>query len=280
MILMMTLRIYYRNGELRMYKRFHKFSLITSILIFCVFGSQKRDTVIVKTDTFVTIKDYYPNSKQVQSESVYKNGWKRDGLQRDWFLSGKIQRIGQYVDDCPVDTSKRYFENGQLKSIEPYSNCKIDGIKQAWNEKGDLILRYPYRNGKPIGVQEELYSKDHKKRVCTYSDSGIKIGTQINWYENGNMKDSTFYNNKGEITEVKIFHTNGKMEMWYRPDTTVDMKSLDKGETERFFDPDGKPCGSLIEGTGEYITFGPDGKPANKIIRKNNRIIETIKITK
>ena len=74
---------------------------------------------------------------------------------------GTLIKKYEYAD--PKDTSSynltEYYEDGNIKSIVPISEGKINGIVHAFFPNGELWLIRRYRNGKYHGVTYELNKK-------------------------------------------------------------------------------------------------------------------------
>ena len=153
-------------------------------------------------------------------------------------------------------TKYRCYDNGNKKN----------GIVKGWNELGDLVSHYEFRNGIPVGFHKSYYSKNRPKEFTHYNDSGQKHGLCETWFENGNRKDSVVYNN-GKIVEGRYYFRNGKLRY------TAKWHDSLKIEMVTFY-PDGRKCSELKSGTGEIKLFIEDGTKSYQYKYKDGRRID------
>ncbi len=96
-----------------------------------------------KGRTFARIKDFYENGNLAR-EGVYTNGH------------------GEWNWEIAIGTVKRYFANGNLKSVERYDEAgSLDGESLFYNDKGMITSKLVYSKDKKI--LEEFYDKDKSR---------------------------------------------------------------------------------------------------------------------
>ena len=88
----------------------------------------KSSTTIIK-QTFS-----YGKSKTVTVEVIKK----KDGLNRYWYMSGKLQTKGYYKDGKRFGLWKGWYGNGQLKTEIKFKDGKSISEK-CWGEDGNEI---------------------------------------------------------------------------------------------------------------------------------------------
>lgn len=67
-----------------------------------------------------------------------------------FFPNGKLQWTGTYKNEMENGVWKYFYEDGTLKSEQPYTNGKEDGICVDYDAKGKKIKESHYSKGKLI----------------------------------------------------------------------------------------------------------------------------------
>lgn len=89
----------------------------------------------------------------LQSSAVYS---KNTGTQFNYFEDGKIEiewivRIeteeGEDGKSTTYGTLKEYYRNGQMAEQSSYIDDELNGAKNVWDEKGNLVLSVEYKDG-------------------------------------------------------------------------------------------------------------------------------------
>jgi hypothetical protein len=192
-------------------------SLIIFLSIFLIAGCRgkggasndsrtENDTISVPDTGFTGISQYL-NGTRVVKEVTFKNGVKQ-GLMRTYYISGKIRQTFWYENGLRQDSSRWYFEEGQLFRTTPYKNDTVDGIQKQYYRTGRLKakigyskgLRTPYLEeftpeGKVIGgypqvvvdTRDEYKSKGQYKITVKLSDKS----TQVRYYR-GDLSGGVF----------------------------------------------------------------------------------------
>jgi antitoxin component YwqK of YwqJK toxin-antitoxin module len=81
-------------------------------------------------------KQYYESGK-IEYERPYVNG-KRNGMVKKYYESGKLEMENQYADDKIIGSVKFYYESGKLKSEVKYTD-DIEGETKNYDETGKEI---------------------------------------------------------------------------------------------------------------------------------------------
>ncbi|MBN1182452.1 MAG: toxin-antitoxin system YwqK family antitoxin [Bacteroidales bacterium] len=150
---------------------------------------------------------------------------------------GKLIYEGYFKDNKPVDTLKRYFEDGSLKALMIYSekHDTIEGV--LFFENGGVSAEGKYLNKEKTGlwkyyseyfkclIQEETYIMGKKEGLSVnYYQNGspsevlqfkndIKDGKWMQYFDNGQMKFEANYINDKLNGEYELYQPDGKLEI-------------------------------------------------------------------
>lgn len=118
-------------------------------------GAQTGNDTITVTDTGFTGISKYMSGRYIAREVTFKNGIKQ-GLTKTFYVSGKLRQTFWYENGLRQDSSRWYFEEGQLFRTTPYKNDTIDGIQKQYYRTGSLKARLGYKKGLRIPYLEEF----------------------------------------------------------------------------------------------------------------------------
>jgi hypothetical protein len=156
-----------------------------------------NDTVSVPDTGYTGIKKYM-SGHYIAKEVTFKNGVK-DGLMKTFYVSGKLRQTFWYKNGLKQDSSRWYFEEGQLFRATPYKNDTIDGIQKQYYRTGQLKGEIGFKKGFRTPEFKE-YSKEGKL-VTGYPQLVVK--TQDNYKTKGTYIVSFELSNKSP--NVKFF---------------------------------------------------------------------------
>lgn len=99
---------------------------------------------------------------------------------KDFYKSGKPQKLGQYKDEAhTIKTGEfeKYYESGNLKSVHNYKNGKLQGIATDYTESGIVKTKMEYENGRLLNYLEIRDKKGNpiKSEDFHYGLARIKI---------------------------------------------------------------------------------------------------------
>jgi len=151
-------------------------------------------------------KFFYADGK-VKTEGVYRNG-KRNGYFKEYDENGMLTDVAKYVDDVrqeeapeltKLDVRTDYYPDGKVKTVGSYKGNVPEGIRREYNEQGNVVAAYTYRNGKVVaeGVVD---------------DEGIRDGAWREYFDNGQLRAEGVYRNGHRIGKWKFYHPNGNLE--------------------------------------------------------------------
>ncbi len=171
---------------------------------------------------------YYPNTKQVSSEGVLKNG-KPEGL---W---------------------KSYYITGVLKSEGKYNNNILDSIWVFYNQVGDTLEKINYKYGKKNGyyysfkydgkygaagrgyiASKELYLNDKRNGISYYYFNDGSLFRTLNYVEGNKQGLGIEYSKRGEIKTLLEYHNNYLINR--EAVNRVDKNDLKQGVWKEFYD--------------------------------------------
>ncbi len=118
-----------------------------------------NDTTSVPDTGFTGIKQFM-SGRFIVSEVTFKNGVP-DGLKKTFYASGKLRQTFWYVNGLRQDSSRWYYEEGQLFRTTPYKNDTIDGTQKQYYRTGQLKAKLFYKKGFRTPELEE-YTKEGK----------------------------------------------------------------------------------------------------------------------
>ena len=168
------------------------------------FNSKAQENII-KTyydEGHTLLKEYY-RVKDMKSREM-------EGIYQSYYLNGKTEVLGIYINNIPNGIWTYYYENG---------NVKMRGRLKGNDSYG--IWKYYYENGQPSmeGEQKKSIRDGHWK---FYFESGLlksdgafsrgeKSGIWNYNYEDGTLKAQAFYS--GKLGWYKEFYTSGAVKM-------------------------------------------------------------------
>lgn len=115
------------------------------------------------------------------------------------------------------------YIDGVLRRKIPYTNGKVQGIVELYNEQGSLIEKTEYYNGKKSGTSIK-YKNDQIILRSNYID-GLLDGRTVSYYEDGGIESITLYK-KGNV--------NGRMILYDRNGNAVYESSHQDGEITEY----------------------------------------------
>lgn len=147
-------------------------------------------TLKAQTDTTVIYMDrnWQPCAKG--EAKYYRQVYKKDSvwMMNDYFISGKLQMRGSYLDDKLSITHGEFeffYESGQKSKIQTFNKNKLQGVSMSWFENGNIDYRISY--------------KTDGSRKCTY------------YHENGQLSALEEYINDSVLVKAEMWDEDGKV---------------------------------------------------------------------
>jgi antitoxin component YwqK of YwqJK toxin-antitoxin module len=197
----------------------------------------------------LVVKGYVFANGIVKYEGITDENGKRQGLWKEYYLTGELKSQGHYINSNQDGAWKFYFENqkievegvykngkkegawywyypkGALLQEENWSNGKWDGEFVEYNEIGEITVKGEYVEGTEEG--EWYYIQGHAIEKGVYYD-GMKTGlwttkwrsddkliSEIEYDQNlFNGKYNVYYHN-GQIKETGKYSGGERVGIWY-----------------------------------------------------------------
>lgn len=154
----------------------------------------------------------------------------------EYYASNKNDILAEipYFRNLEHGKTKFFFENGNLSTLHPYKNGKLDGTQKQWTESGEIILEREWKNDFLNGKWREWYIdgskeaegffimgkgeltkwyKNGQKKSFTRYLKNLRHGKTLGWYENGIKKYEYEYSN-GKVHGKRVrWKENGEIEL-------------------------------------------------------------------
>ena len=168
-----------------------KISIITVFAISCLNLSAQKDTIF----------------NQVDEKGMKQGYWQK------YYPNGMLMYKGEFKNNIPVGTMKRYYESGGIQAIIRIDSTGDYAKAQLFYEDSELSAEggfykmqkdsvwkyYSYYSG--ALVSEETYSK------------GKKVGVHKSFYENGQVSEETEWHNDYKEGKWIQYFPDGKVKM-------------------------------------------------------------------
>ncbi|HSZ24168.1 MAG TPA: tetratricopeptide repeat protein, partial [Cytophagaceae bacterium] len=176
-------------------------------------------------------KKIYNGSGLLTDKIFYKDG-SFEGPQYEYYKIGEpyTKAIANYLHNEIIDTVYRYYDNGALKSIKPYSNKAFNGEYTSFYRNGKIDTKGKYVNGLKEGDHKEYYENGQLYIEGTYL-KGKEIGKWSTFNRSGKLIEESIYDDKGKRNGIfKTYDVDGKIicEMEYNSGTITEYKYFNK----------------------------------------------------
>jgi antitoxin component YwqK of YwqJK toxin-antitoxin module/sugar lactone lactonase YvrE len=149
-------------------------------------------------------RSYYVDGK-LYFEIPYTKG-KRNGIQKEHLYYGESRTETPYIDDEKTGVEKQYYENGIIHWEIPYSKDKINGVEKEYTESGKIYWEIPYLDNQINGTETEY-------------DTNGKIREEIPCLNNRLNGDLKVYNTSGDIWCETTYGNNKILASKFHDDT-------------------------------------------------------------
>ncbi len=120
---------------------------------------------------------------QVDGKGLKQGYWKKE------YPNGNLMYKGYFVNDKPVGTMARYFENGGVKAILAYDGNSEYAKAKIFYEDGSLASEGNYKKSRKDSIWNyySYYDKNIRSKE-TYSN-GLLNGTSFHYYPGGSVSE-------------------------------------------------------------------------------------------
>lgn len=178
-------------------------------------------------------KQFYQD-KDAQGRLIAE-GWYRNGLEDSlwkFYENGMLQEESWYWNGKLHGPSKKYYPNGQLQIEAYFFLDKQDSVELQYNDKGVLMTKGSYQNGRRVGVHCILSEGKDTLRKEEYRQDTLYLWKSCKWlmeegirhlkcdvingngieerYENGKLRETTAYKNGLPEGKYGEYFTNGR----------------------------------------------------------------------
>jgi len=139
------------------------------------------------------------NPKKLESKNIDKQ--ERVGEYKEWYENGQLDKTGTYKSKYERDGEwLEFYENGGKKVEAEFVNGEYR-LKNHWSKAGEQTLI----NGTGLYVNEYSSFGDKVNRIeeeykNQEMENGVNHGVSRNYYNNGNLKEETVYENGRSIS--------------------------------------------------------------------------------
>lgn len=127
--------------------------------------------------------------------------------------AGNLSQSGIVKDGKKQGNWVEYYPNAIIKSITPYVDGKIEGLRVEFGNSGQLEKSMEYHNGLLNGDYKELrYSSVKEER---YYENGKLEGTVKIYYDNGKIMEEGLYKNGTRDGVSKWYDQGGNVTIEY-----------------------------------------------------------------
>jgi antitoxin component YwqK of YwqJK toxin-antitoxin module len=91
------------------------------------------------------------NTGEKLMERNFING-KREGIFKQWWPNGNMRYLFTFKNDDYDGTQYVFFPDGRKRQVSNYILGEFDGLQSIWDEKGELISNYTYKDKKLYGI--------------------------------------------------------------------------------------------------------------------------------
>lgn len=198
-----VLRTYYEDGQIQSKHEFARGERHGQQLDWGPDGRLVVESTSEKGSPIGRGRAWWPDGTPAVDETT--EGRRLVTASRTWYRSGQLRRV--VASDGQAETHWEFHPNGRLAWKGQYVQRRPMGTHRRWHPNGVLadVRSYGKQGAEGLAFR---YWADGKPRVVTHHRGGRKIGSEIEWYENGQLRSVAQYDAEGRLT--------GHAVRWYR----------------------------------------------------------------
>ncbi len=229
-----TINAYYNNGKPKYIHHYDKGVMVGELITFYKNGNIEQKTMLKNERPHGLMLTYY-EAGNIRMETNHNEGI-REGRFLRYHLTGMLAEESYYKNGF-LDSVSKYWDNvfGTLMKEENYKMGKKDGCWITYNEAGDTLTMYNYKEDKLHGPYKIYFSgivekgdlNNGKKSQYDRRKSNkmyVRALDEYGFFKNG-LKDSVFvtglyrkenhvegyFSNGMMVGEWKYYNAKGKM---------------------------------------------------------------------
>ncbi|KIC93538.1 tetratricopeptide repeat protein [Flavihumibacter solisilvae] len=156
----------------------------------------------------LSLTKFYPQGMQ-RTQVEYNGMGNAEGIQTDYFHSGKVSQTSEYHEGSLNGTSTGYYANGKVSSIVNYKDDKKHGYCKNYFEHGGIQSEGWYQDNVAEGPWL-YYDELGNISAVSYFFNDELDGHKDEFYVNGQMEYDTKYTS-GVMEEMTQYDTTGKV---------------------------------------------------------------------
>ncbi len=128
-------------------------------------------------------------------------------------IDGKVESYGIYVNGLREGSWTKLYPSGHVRNVAGYVHGLKEGQSVELDERGQLLARYTYHNGKPHGPYTK-YNRTRIKEVKNYKN-GLLDGKFESFYDNSKIMEESYYKNGKRDGIAKWYDQEGNVTIEY-----------------------------------------------------------------
>ncbi len=141
-------------------------------------------------------------------EGIFTDAGHKQGNWKEYYIDGKLQAVGNYINNLREGIWKYYYKNGQLEEIGKYIAGEPDSVWTWYHKNGKILREENFYNGLPDGLLTEY---DRNENLITQGEylEGKKEGYWV--YIVGDTKDEGEYSEDMRSGLWKSYFSDGNL---------------------------------------------------------------------
>lgn len=152
---------------------------------------------------FGVFKYYYSEIDTMKTIMEFKNNG-TVGYATVFYMTGKKQAQGKYVNEKKDSVWTFYDEGGNLLSMEGYKEGKKDGKSLIYYPNGEIAEERNFKNDLNHGVFKQFFEGKKVKAEGTYIE-GKQVGKSAVYFPGGTPAAMGYYNERGNRNSVWLY---------------------------------------------------------------------------
>jgi antitoxin component YwqK of YwqJK toxin-antitoxin module len=241
---------------------------IHALILLLVAGSVYAQKAPNVTDAKGLKQGYWEKINPQTGKLVYKGTFKDDkpvGTFKYYYAEiDTVHTLMQFTSKPGVAYATMYFMTGKLQAKGKYMNEKKDSTWNFYDESGKLLSQETYKEGKRNGKSVVYFQNGEISEEHTYK-MDIEDGTFNQYFEGKKLKGEGTYENGKQVGKSAYYYPNG---------TTAAMGYFNKAGNKNglwlYKDIDGKVTSKNVYDNGKELS----GKQAEEFLAKNKAKLE------
>lgn len=189
----------------------HSVQLIENPIVLNEMGYQQTERLTkIFTKAYVNRPDsikQIPTTKQMEKKEAnwYLLGKPQpySGKFRDYYLTGKLQGKGKFIDGKLAGDRYLYYKNGTISEHMQYKNGFPEGKEIRYYPDGTVKQIGYYKNGFEVGEWKKFHPTGQLKQISYFDDEGNLNGEVKTYYSTGILKGTSTFKQGQRLEDNK-----------------------------------------------------------------------------